>query len=148
LFAYINQNKGKKITLVCEDMNRLARDMLVYLSLKLEFERKNIKVLYVNQEIEDSPQGRIVEQMFMMIAQFFREENKQRVMHRQKSRLEDGYWCFGIPKGYKWSTNKRGGKKLLLDEPACHIVKEALEKFADYELNRIIDYQGNQTVQT
>jgi hypothetical protein len=23
-----------------------------------------------------------------------------------------------------------------------------LEKFADYELNRIIDYQGNQTVQT
>jgi DNA invertase Pin-like site-specific DNA recombinase len=53
-------------------MNRLARDMLVYLSLKLEFERKNIKVLYVNQKIDDSPQGRIVEQMFMMIAQFFR----------------------------------------------------------------------------
>jgi DNA invertase Pin-like site-specific DNA recombinase len=47
----------------------------------------------VNQEIDDSPQGRIVEQMFMMIAQFFREENKERVMHRQKSRLEDGYRC-------------------------------------------------------
>jgi DNA invertase Pin-like site-specific DNA recombinase len=88
-------------------MNRLARDMLVYLSLKLEFERKNIKVLYVNQEIDDSPQGRIVEQMFMMIAQFFREENRERVIHRQKSRLEDGYWCHGVPQGYKWSTNKK-----------------------------------------
>jgi hypothetical protein len=40
LFDYSNQNKGRKITLVCEDMNRLARDMLVYLSLKLEFEKK------------------------------------------------------------------------------------------------------------
>jgi DNA invertase Pin-like site-specific DNA recombinase len=75
-------------------MNRLARDMMVYLSLKLEFERKNVEILYINQKIEDSPQGRIVEQMFMMIAQFFREENKQRVVYRQKSRLEDGYWCF------------------------------------------------------
>ncbi|GHU39489.1 hypothetical protein AGMMS50256_39390 [Betaproteobacteria bacterium] len=63
--------------------------------------------MYVNQKIDDSPQGRIVEQMFMMIAQFFREENKERVIHRQKSRLEDGYWCFGIPKGYKWSINKK-----------------------------------------
>ncbi|MDR2609513.1 MAG: recombinase family protein [Rickettsiales bacterium] len=135
----MSKNKDKNITLVCEDMNRLARDMLVYLSLKLEFERKNIKVLYVNQKIEDSPQGRIVEQMFMMIAQFFREENKERVRYRQKSRLEDGYWCFGIPKGYKWSTNKKGGKRLLLDEPTCYIIKEALEKFANNELNRIID---------
>jgi DNA invertase Pin-like site-specific DNA recombinase len=81
--------------------------MLVYLSLKIEFERKNIKVLYVNQEIDDSPQGRIVEQMFMMIAHFFREENKERVYHRQKSRLEDGYRCHGVPHGYKWSTNKK-----------------------------------------
>jgi hypothetical protein len=40
LFEYINKNKDKKITLVCEDMNRIARDMLVYLSLKLEFEKK------------------------------------------------------------------------------------------------------------
>jgi DNA invertase Pin-like site-specific DNA recombinase len=94
LFEYISQNKNKNITLVCEDMNRLARDMLVYLSLKLEFERMNIKVLYVNQEIDDSPHGRIVEQMFMMIAQFFREENRERVICRQKSRLEDGYRCY------------------------------------------------------
>jgi DNA invertase Pin-like site-specific DNA recombinase len=56
LFEYINKSKAKKITLVCEDMNRLTRDMLVYLSLKLEFERRNVKVLYINQEIDDSPQ--------------------------------------------------------------------------------------------
>jgi hypothetical protein len=37
-------------------MDRLARDMLVYLSLKLEFEREKVNILYVNQEIEDSPQ--------------------------------------------------------------------------------------------
>jgi len=137
LFEYITKNKAKSITLVCEDMNRLARDMLVYLSLKLDFERKWVKVLYVNQEIDDSPQGRIVEQMFMMIAQFFREENKERVKCRQKSRLEDGYWCHWNLQGYKRSTNKKWGKRLLLDEPNCYIIKEVLEKFANYEFDTI-----------
>jgi DNA invertase Pin-like site-specific DNA recombinase len=70
-------------------MNRLARDMMIYLSLKLEFEKKHVKILYVNQTLDDSPQGKIVEQMFMVIAQFFREENRERVKCRQKSRLEN-----------------------------------------------------------
>ena len=52
--------------------------------------------------------------------------------NRQKSiaRIEQGFWTFRAPKGYKYVKSSSGGKELILDDVLAPIVREALEGYA------------------
>lgn len=75
-------------------------------------------------------------------AQFFRLQNKERVMSRQEARLLDGYRPRSYPVGYKTKKAPAGGKMLIKDEPNATYVAEALELYANDSLNSITEVKN------
>jgi len=70
-------------------------------------------------------------------AQFFRHQNKERVLSRQEARLLDGYRPRAYPVGYKTKEAPAGGRMLIKDEPSATYVAEVLELYANNSLNSI-----------
>lgn len=77
--------------------------------------------------------------MSVSMAQYEKDKNKQRVNDRMKARLEQGFWCFKVPVWYKFTTNSKWWKEILLDENNHKIIKSVLEKYASNELKSIND---------
>ncbi len=46
--------------------------------------------------------------MSVSMAQYEKDKNRQRVNDRMRARLEQGFWCFKLPIGLKYSTNSKG----------------------------------------
>ncbi|MBY0427924.1 MAG: recombinase family protein [Alphaproteobacteria bacterium] len=78
--------------------------------------------------------------MKVVTAAFFRHENMERVVSRQKSRMLDGYQTWGHPVGYKWIKDPaRGGKIMKVDEPAASAVRELFEGYAAGRFETVAD---------
>jgi len=58
-----------------------------------------------------------------------RDVNLEQVLNRQQARLQNGYWLFGKPVGYRYVKDIAGGKIMVPDEPKASAVAEALEGF-------------------
>ena len=56
-----------------------------------------------------------------------------------RARLEQWFWCFKVPIWLKFSTNSKWWKEILFDESNYKIIKSALEKYANDELESIND---------
>jgi len=77
--------------------------------------------------------------MSVSMAQYEKDKNRQRVNDRMRARLEQWYWCFKVPIWYKFTTNSKWWKEILIDDITAKTVKLALEKFANNELESIND---------
>lgn len=139
LFKYIDENKNSSYTVIFEDLNRLSRDIQVHSLLKAEFKKRGVELASPNFQFEESPEWTFRENMSVSMAQYEKDKNRQRVNDRMRARLEQGYWCFKVPIWYTFSTNSKWWKEILLDELTHKIVKSALEKFANDELDTIND---------
>lgn len=139
LFKYIDKNKDSNYIVIFEDLNRLSRDIQVHSLLKSEFKKRWVELASPNFKFEESPEWAFRENMSVSMAQYEKDKNKQRVNDRMKARLEQWFWCFKLPIWYKFSTNSKWWKEILLDELYYKTVKIVLEKYANNELKSIND---------
>lgn len=139
LFKYIDENKNSNYMVIFEDLNRLSRDIQVHSLLKAEFKKRWVELASPNFQFEESPEWTFRENMSVSMAQYEKDKNKQRVNDRMRARLEQWFWCFKLPLWYKYSTNSKWWKEILLDESNYKIIKSALEKYANDELKTIND---------
>ena len=139
LFKYIDENKNSNYMVIFEDLNRLSRDIQVHWLLKAEFHKRWVELASPNFQFEESPEWAFRENMSVSMAQYEKDKNKQRVNDRMRARLEQGYWCFKVPIGYKFSTNSKWWKEILFDEWNYKTVKIWLERYANDELKSVND---------
>ena len=139
LLKYIDSNKNNSYIVIFEDLNRLSRDIQVHSLLKAEFKKREVELASPNFQFEESPEWTFRENMSVSMAQYEKDKNRQRVNDRMRARLEQGYWCFRLPIGYKFSTNSKGWKEILIDESKYKIIKSTLEKYANDDLENISD---------
>jgi site-specific DNA recombinase len=59
--------------------------------------------------------------------QLEREQNKRQVIQKMTARLENGYYVFAPPTGYRFKKTAEHGKLLVRDEPVASIIAEAME---------------------
>lgn len=139
LFKYIDEHKNSSYTVIFEDLNRLSRDIQVHWLLKAEFKKRWVELASPNFQFEESPEWTFRENMSVSMAQYEKDKNRQRVNDRMRARLEQWYWCFKVPIWYKFTTNSKWWKEILIDDITAKTVKLALEKFANNELESIND---------
>ena len=139
LLKYIDNNKKSSYIVIFEDLNRLSRDIQVHNLLKAEFRKRWIELACPNFQFENSPEWTFRENMSVSMAQYEKDKNKQRVNDRMRARLEQWFWCFKVPIWYKYSTNSKWWKEILIDEEKAGIIKIAFEKFANNELENVND---------
>jgi len=133
LLDYISKSK-KPFAVIFDELNRLARDVVVARTLKVEVAKAGGELHCLNFEFEDTPENRLFETLVVATGEFERLKNTERVKARQKARIETGYWTFPAPRGYRYDTLDGMGKVLVPDEPNSSIIKSAFFKYASDEL--------------
>ena len=118
---------------VVDDIDRLARDIAVWIKKREEIRSTWAKILSLKQDLKDNPESNLMSTISMATKQYERENNARRVRSRQEQRLKDGYRCFVVPLGYKYDKAKDGhGKVVVPDEPAFTAVSQWLKLLASW----------------
>lgn len=138
LLSYIDNHQDGDFLVVIDDLSRLARDMQVHLQLRQHLRDRSVTVESPNFKFEDDPEGIFVENVIAAKAQLDREQNARQVRQKMQARLESGFWPFCTPPGLK-NIKHEVYKKILngLVQPYADIYKEAIEKYANDELNTL-----------
>ena len=135
LLAYLDAKSDENYVVIFDDLKRYARDTEFHLKLTREMARRNAKRECLNFNFEDTPEGEFIETILAAQGQLERKQNRRQVIQKMKARVEQGFWIFRAPIGYKYVNSKRGGKELVIDEPVATTVKQALEGYASGRLN-------------
>jgi site-specific DNA recombinase len=128
LFSFVDINAYEDLTLIFDDLKRFARETTSHIRLRLEFKMKGVKLVCLNYNFEDTPEGEFVETIMAAQGQLERQQNKRQVVQKMKARLEKGYWSFFQPPGYSFIKDPLHGKLLVPNKDAS-IIKEAYEGF-------------------
>jgi site-specific DNA recombinase len=139
LLSYIDKNVQKNYVVIFDDLKRFARDTEFHFKLKATFLARDVKLECLNYRFDDSPEGTFVETIFAAQGQLEKDQNKRQVIQKMKARLDDGYWPFFPPPGYKSEKVAGQGKVLTPHNPKARIITEALEGFASYRFQNIVD---------
>ncbi|WP_051487809.1 recombinase family protein [Roseivivax marinus] len=131
MLAYLEAQEGKPYVVIFDDLKRFARDTQFYWKLRDELAARGASIECLNFKFEDTPEGKFVETVFAAQGQLEREQNRRQVIQKMTARVENGYYVFHPPVGYRYERVSGHGKLLVPDEPVASIIVEALEGFAD-----------------
>ena len=134
LLSYLDAQPDKDYVIIFDDLKRFARDTEFHIKLRREFQTRGARIKCLNFNLDDSPEGKFVETIFAAQGELEREQNRRQVIQKMKARVENGYWVFSPPVGYKYAKDRVHGKLLVRDEPIASILAEALEGFASGHL--------------
>ena len=126
LLAYLDAQKDKSYVVIFDDLKRFARDTEFHIKLRREFAIRGARVECLNFKFEDTPEGEFIETILAAQGQLERKQNRRQVSQKMKARMQDGYWVFQAPVGYKYQKQGSHGKILVL----ASIVSEALSSYA------------------
>ena len=132
--------QGKIDVILCTKLDRLFRNTRDFLNTTDEFEKKNIKFVCLEGNIDTStPTGRVFSTIRAAFAQFERETTADRVRDVMRSRAEEGKWNGGIsPYGY-YSEDK----KLKINTEESKIVKDIYILYIEHRSIRHIVHNFN-----
>lgn len=129
LLRHIDNKAHVRYVVIFDDLKRFARDKRFHWDLRAAFRLRYTTIECLNFRFDETPEGEFVESIFAAQAELEREQNRRQVIQKQKARLDNGYWTFYQPIGYKWTKDAVHGK-LLVPSDKAPIIKEALEGFA------------------
>jgi len=126
--------------ILCTKLDRLFRNTRDFLNTSDNFEKKNIKFVCLEGNIDtSSPTGRVFSTIRAAFAQFERETTADRVRDVMRSRAEDGKWNGGIsPYGY-YSENK----ELKINTEEATVIREIYALYLEYRSIRHIVHHFN-----
>ena len=130
MLAYLDAQPDETYAVIFDDLKRYARDTQFHLKLNNELKKRNVRRECPNFHFEDSAMGELNETVYAAFGQFERLQIAQQTNQKMRARLEQGFWVFQAPVGYRYEKSNRGGKELVRDEPVASIIQEALEGFA------------------
>ncbi|NQZ10813.1 MAG: recombinase family protein [Algicola sp.] len=131
LLAYLKRHNATNYVVIFDDLKRFARDTMFHLKLRSEFALYSARVECLNFKFEDTPEGKFVETIHAAQGQLEREQTGRQTIQKMQARMEQGYFVFPAPTGYRYERTKEHGKLLMRDEPIASIIAEALAGFAD-----------------
>ena len=93
LFDFVkhyNKNQKQPIdTFLCEDIDRVARDITVHYQLKDEMAKRGMKLETTRITFDQTAMGEFQEGTMALVSQYYRSQNRERVIDKQAARLND-----------------------------------------------------------
>ena len=131
MLAYLKKHsKQQSITVIIDDISRLARGLDAHIQLRNAISSAGGKLESPSIEFGEDSDSILVENLLASVSQHARQKNAEQVVNRQRARTLNGYWCFYPPLGYKFKAVKGHGKLMMRQEPVASIIAEGLEGFA------------------
>lgn len=118
--------RGVELVVIVDDLKRFAREVEVHFDLKYEIVRRGARMESPHFRFEDTPEGKFVETVIAAQAELERNQNKRQVLSRMRARLEQGYWTFPPPPGYRYERHPAHKKWLVPTEETRRVLGTAL----------------------
>lgn len=126
--AHLRKHRGT--VLIVDHANRLNRDLLGYLTLRVEIEKLGGILRSPVMEFKEDASSRLAEHVVASVSEYQRLHNKEQTSTRMKARVLNGHWVFQAPVGYRYRSAPGRGKMLVPEQPVAGVVREALEGYA------------------
>lgn len=107
-----NRSYTKISRVIIDDIDRIIRDVAGWRDIKNRIEKLGgAKIFSLKQDLNDTPEGKMLQSITMSVKQYERENNARRTRDRQRGRLLDGYRCYSVLPGYKYAFEDEARKK-------------------------------------
>nr|GGI02038.1 hypothetical protein GCM10011355_34100 [Aquisalinus luteolus] len=131
LLHHLQTHPQHDYVVIFDDLKRFARDTIFHFMLRHRLAEFGATVECLNFKFEDTPEGEFVETVFAAQGQLERKQNRRQTIQKMSARVENGYWVFQPPVGYRMATRVAGhGKLLVPDEPLASVIRDGLKGFA------------------
>lgn len=129
LLAFCREHRGKIQVVIFPKIDRFARYLEDYISLKGQLRCLGIRVDSVGERIEDNPTGRLMEHMLASFAQFDNEIRAERSRGGAITAAREGRYVAHPPFGYR--RVRFNGKVTIEPEPKdSEVVRETFTRLA------------------
>lgn len=142
LLSFLDAQPDTRFVVIFDDLKRFARDTRFHLDLREAFRTRGACIECLNFKFDDTPEGEFIETIMAAQGALERKQNGRQVSQKMKARMQNGYWVFPAPVGYRYEKNKTHGKLLVRDEPLATIVQEALEGYANGRFQNQVDIRN------
>ena len=130
--AFCALHKGEVSYLIVKDVDRVARDTGVYLTIKRTFSALGVQIYSINQpSIDQTPEGRFLENIFTGVAQLERDKILQRTLAGQQEAREAGSWISPPPYGYETDRSISRAATLKPHQIRAKVVYKAFQLYAE-----------------
>ncbi len=132
MLAFLREHRRSgHITVIIDDISRLARSVAAHLSLRAAIANAGGALESPSVAFGEDADSELHEYIMATVAQHQRRKNAEQTYNRRRGRVMNGYYPFATPLGYRHeSVDGHPGKLLVRDEPLASIIQEALEGFA------------------
>jgi DNA invertase Pin-like site-specific DNA recombinase len=121
---------GREVVVVVDDISRVARDVNAHLQIRAALRAAGGRLESPSFSFGDGAADQFVETILAAAAAFGRSGNREQVLNRMKARLEQGYWPFPAPPGYRVERHPAHKKWLVPTDEARRILGPALCGYA------------------
>lgn len=118
--------KGRFSFVLAWKSNRIGRNMLQAMMNEQKLNDYGIKVLYAEEDFDDTAAGRFALRSMMNVNQFYSENMAEDIQRGLMDNAKQCKVCGAIPFGYKVSKDH----KYEIDEPKATIVREIFQRIA------------------
>ncbi|WP_235829891.1 recombinase family protein [Frigidibacter oleivorans] len=131
MLAFLKARRKEPHAVIIDDISRLARGLMAHFELRMKIGNAGGVLVSPSIEFGESSDSQLVENLLASVSQHQRQKNGEQTINRMRARMQNGYWVFQAPVGYRYERAGGGqGKVLVRDEPNASILQEALEGYA------------------
>ena len=139
--AHLRKLRNTGLIVIIDDISRLGRDREAYFPLKDAIKKYGGILASPSIEFGDDANSIFFEEMMVAGSGYQRRKIVETTNTRMRARLQNGFWCFHVPPGFKYVFERYQGKVVRIHEDVGPVVKEAIEGFASGRFERQVDVQ-------
>ena len=117
-------------------VDRFSRVVRDYQDLLVRLAELNVSLHSATELFDDSPSGRLQENVLASFAQFDNDQRSARTKDGMRSALILGRWVWKTPIGY--IRGERTGASMVIDPLKAHLVLAAFERVANGESRQVV----------
>ena len=143
--AYSSQKNSDIDFFIVYKYDRFSRSLENHIMIKATLARYGVRLLSITEPIDESPSGRLMENILASFAQFDNELRTERTIGGMKALIEKGYLPWKPPLGYK-----KDGKEVVADPLSFPFVTKAWKMYltGNYTMTELVDYLNDRNVKT
>lgn len=137
---------------IVHKLDRLARSTHDHVGIKLILNKTRVKLVSVTENIDESPEGMLMEGVISSFAEYYSRNLGREVLKGMKKRAEEGYWNTRAPMGYRNVSSPGEGRAVKrwieIDPETGPVIREAFGRFASgkFSVMEISDWLKNKGV--
>lgn len=149
LLEYCKEKKNVDVVLV-HKIDRLARNLVDYATIKAILKQKGIRLVSVNEPFEDNPIGNLLENIIASISEWYSANLGEEVKKGYATKLRRGEWPHRPPIGYRSVREEGKSVKHVADPVTSPLIRQAFELYStsNYSLEELAGEMAERGLKT